>query len=370
MSILVYSGLRELIKRQFHDRDMATIDATANSIYSMIGEVMSDYRAKAIQIVGTLPVTGVAGTIYVMSKSEPNEKNRFIAYVFENGKYVQVGSSFFPEDFEHDAELSTTSHVTVENRAIHAELRNKYNVSSVIDNVVYNDEHSIHAKDTPTSAAIKRELDSRMGYEDGNRITDEMLWQLFRPEDTRLIYPEILLDCKSIGSYTRFYRLEGKDMLTGLRYKSGLSDMLNKDLNRHDYWTGIFTDLSSDRDIRIVFKINAPSAYSFYIGSGLYDGYNSPSEYEIYTNWSNSDIHMVFMFLDPIPIGLLKELMINFKAAPGFKLKISTYTSDTPTSITSDYWGQHLHGDFVPVQENIFYDDTYTDGIPFYGFNN
>ena len=373
MSILVYDGLRELIKREFTDRNMATTDNTVNAAISLIETAMKDYRSKALQLVGTeLPSTGVAGTIYLQSKSEPNEKNRFIAYVFENGKFVQVGSSFFPEDFEHDSELNINSKITVENKAIKTVMDSKYDLSKVINNVVYNDANSIHADDTPTSSAIKAALDAKLGYEDGSPISKEQLWQIFRPEYTRLIYPKILLDCKSAGSYTRFYRLEGKDMLTGLRYKSGLSGMPNSDnLNNHyGYWTGIFTDLSSDRDIRIVFKINAPSAYSFSIDSGLYDSYNLPSEYEIYTSWKNSDINMVFMCLDPIPIGLLKELMINFKADPGCKLKISTYTSDTPTSITSNYWGERLNGDFVPIQENVFYDDIYTDGIPFYGFNN
>lgn len=371
MSILVYDGLRELIKREFTDRNMATTDNTVNAAVSLITTVMEDYRSKSLQLVGTaLPSTGVAGTIYLQSKSEPNEKNRFIAYVFENGKFVQVGSSFFPEDFEYDSELNINSKITVENKAIKTVIDSKYDLSKVINNVVYNDANSVHADDTPTSSSIQAELDAKLGYEDGSPISKEQLWQIFRPELTRLIYPKILLDCKSAGSYTRFYRLEGKDMLTGLRYKSGLSGMPNVDLNRNVYWTGIFTDLSSDRDIRIIFKISAPSSYSFFIDSGLYDSYNLPSEYEIYTHWENSDINMVFMCLDPIPIGLLKKLMINFKAAPGCKLKISTYTSDTPTSITSDFWRQHLNGDFVPIQENVFYDNTYTDGIPFYGFNN
>lgn len=373
MSILVYDGLRELIKREFTDRNMATTDNTVNAAVSLITTVMEDYRSKALQLVGTtLPSTGVAGTIYLQSKSEPNEKNRFIAYVFENGKFVQVGSSFFPEDFEHDSELNINSQVTVENRTIKTAIDNKYDVSKVINNVIYNDPNSVHADDTPTSSAIQAALDTKLGYEDGSPISKAQLWQIFRPEYTRLIYPKILLDCKSAGSYTRFYRLEGKDMLTGLRYKSGLSGMPDKDLNDYSYWTGIFTDLSSDRDIRIVFKINAPRAYSFHIGYGLYDSYKYPSEYEIYTSWKNScDINMVFMCLDPIPIGMLKELMINFRADPGCKLKISTYISDTPTSITyDDFWEvHHLNGDFVPIQENVFYDNTYTEGIPFYGFN-
>lgn len=359
MSILVYDGLRELIKREFTDRNMATTDNTVNAAVSLITTVMEDYRSKALQLVGTaLPSTGVAGTIYLQSKSEPNEKNRFIAYVFENGKFVQVGSSFFPEDFEHDSELNINSKITVENRTIKTAVDSKYDANKVINNVIYNDPNSAHADDTPTSSAIQAVLDTKLGYEDGSPITEEQLWQIFRPEKARLVYPKILLTCKNYAGWAEFYRLEGKDMLTGLRYKSGLSGMINTNLNNYDYWTGIFTDLASDRDIRIKFKINAPNQYSFYINSSLYDSYNYPSEYRIYTNWYGSDINMGFIFLDPVPVGVLDNLIINFRAGTDYQLTIITELSDTGED-----------NSYTTIQNNVIYDNTYTEGIPFYGFN-
>lgn len=365
MSILVYSGLRELIKRQFHDRDMATIDATANSIYSMIGEVMSDYRAKAIQIVGTLPVTGVAGTIYVMSKSEPNEKNRFIAYVFENGKYVQVGSSFFPEDFEHDAALSTTSHVTVENRAIHAELQNKYNVANIIDNVVYNDEHGIHANDTPTSAAIQRDLAKYMGYEDGNRITDAMLWQLFRPEKARLVYPYIKLNMNLHSSNTSsdYIRLAGQDLFSTLKYKSGLENSVY--VRNNPIITLI--DSTSDKDIRVRLGGDSSSSYTTWY-AGFFDATKNPDEY---TMSSYAHLSLEFKFLDPITIGALEDLIINIKTRDGrttglgggsaYQRYILVTTKISDTGVDTEY---------TTIQDAVSYGKIYTDGIPFYGFNN
>ena len=361
MSILVYDGLRELIKREFTDRNMATTDNTVNAAVSLITTVMEDYRSKSLQLVGTaLPSTGVAGTIYLQSKSEPNEKNRFIAYVFENGKFVQVGSSFFPEDFEHDSELNVNSHITVENKAIKTAIDSKYDLSKVINNVVYNDANSVHADDTPTSSAIQAELDAKLGYEDGSPISKEQLWQIFRPELNRLVYPKILLTCKSTSSGAKFYRLEGKDMLTGLRYKSGFESMLNRDLNYlKSYCTGIFTDLSSDRSVRIDFKINAPNAYSFYTYPDLYDSYKYPSEYLIQTNWKYADINMGFVFLDPVPVGILDNLIINFKAESANQpLKITTELSDTGKG-----------NSYTTIQNNVIYDNTYTEGIPFYGFN-
>lgn len=356
MSILVYDGLRELIKREFTDRNMATTDNTVNAAVSLITTVMEDYRSKTLQLVGTtLPSTGVAGTIYLQSKSEPNEKNRFIAYVFENGKFVQVGSSFFPEDFEHDSELNINSKVTVENRAIKIAIDSKYDTNKVINNVVYNDANSVHADDTPTSSAIQAALDTKLGYEDGSPISKAQLWQIFRPELNRLVYPKISLTCKSYGGEAEFYRLEGKDMLTGLRYKSGLSRMINKNLNDYDYWTGIFTDLASDRNIRIMFKIIAPYQTYFYINAGLYDSYNYPSEYLISTR---SYIKMEFVFVDPVPVGILDNLIINFKAGTKYQLTIITELSDTGED-----------NSYTTIQNNVIYDNTYTEGIPFYGFN-
>ena len=188
MSILVYDGLRELIKREFIDRNMATTDATVDSATNLIRTVMEDYRGKALQLVGTtLPSTGVPGTIYLQSKSEPNEKNRFIAYAYEGGKFVQVGSSFFPEDFTPDSELNINSQVTVENRVLKSAIDDKFNLSGVINNVIPTEPNSVHAKDTPTSAAIQAELATKLGYEDGSPITQEQLWQIFRPELTRLV---------------------------------------------------------------------------------------------------------------------------------------------------------------------------------------
>jgi hypothetical protein len=337
---------------------MATIDATANSIYSMIGEVMSDYRAKAIQIVGTLPVTGVAGTIYVMSKSEPNEKNRFIAYVFENGKYVQVGSSFFPEDFEHDAALSTTSHVTVENRAIHAELQNKYNVANIIDNVVYNDEHGTHANDTPTSAAIQRDLAKYMGYEDGSRISDAMLWQIFRPELARLVYPYIKVRVGGRTAPGYIIRLANRDMLTNLKYKSGLTKM---NIGYYGKRTVTFYDVITGTDVRVNLSSPGNNAYTD-PGAAFYDSENYPNECVVQLNGTVAILE--FEFLDPVSIGMLDTLCINFKTKPGgsntISLEVTTKLSDTGET-----------GTYTTIQNNVEYDGhKYVDGIPFYGFSN
>ena len=357
MSILVYDGLRELIKRQIHDRNLATIDNTANSVYSMINEVMSDYRAKAIQIVSTLPVTGVAGTIYVMSKSEPNEKNRFIAYAFENGEYVQVGSSFFPEDFEHDSELSTTSTVTVENRAIKTEIDKKYNTSCVINNVVYNDVHSVHANDTPTSTAIKQELDTKLDWNDATRISDEMLAQLFRPDKVRLVYPYIAMNLPVRDYSMRAKRLEGCDMLTGMKYKSGLE---NASFGVPNYYTAIFTDTFSNRDIRIKLGFSTDIDHVGYpILKQLYDAEQYPAESNI-TNYNHSGHSNAidFRFLDPVSLLILDTLRINFKTTDSERpLIITTYISDTGEDNT-----------YTNIQDNKRYNYRYTDGIPFYGF--
>lgn len=359
MSILVYDGLRELIKREFTDRNMATTDNTVNAAVSLITTVMEDYRSKSLQLVGTaLPSTGVAGTIYLQSKSEPNEKNRFIAYVFENGKFVQVGSSFFPEDFEHDSELNVNSKITVENKAIKTAIDSKYDLSKVINNVVYNDANSVHVDDTPTSSAIQAELDAKLGYEDGSPISKEQLWQVFRPELNRLVYPWIKIDMQANGSYTDATRLEGKDMLTGIKYKSGLSTILFHHFG--STYTVTFFDTASNRDIRIQVSASAPSDRSntsFNVSNRMYDAERYPSAYIIY-GYGTAYVNLYFRFLDPVPVGILNNLIINFKAGATKHLKITTELSDTGED-----------NSYTTIQNNVIYDNTYTEGIPFYGFN-
>lgn len=356
MSILVYDGLRELIKREFTDRNMATTDNTVNAAVSLIKTVMDDYRSKALQLVGTaLPSTGVAGTIYLQSKSEPNEKNRFIAYVFENGKFVQVGSSFFPEDFEHDSELNINSKITVENRTIKTAVDSKYDLSKVINNVVYNDANSIHADDTPTSSAIQAALDAKLGYEDGSPISKAQLWQIFRPELARLVYPWIKIDKEISYSDIDIIRLAGKDMLTGIKYKSGLSTLTFY----NSYYTGTFFDTFSNRDIRI--QLICDGSYSYYTVSGdrLCDSERFPDEYRLNIPCRDYSTKLYFRFLDPVPVGILDNLIINFKAA----------TNKQPIIITTELSDTGEDNSYTTIQNKVIYDNTYTEGIPFYGFN-
>lgn len=358
MSILVYDGLRELIKREFTDRNMATTDNTVNAAVSLITTVMEDYRSKTLQLVGTtLPSTGVAGTIYLQSKSEPNEKNRFIAYVFENGKFVQVGSSFFPEDFEHDSELDINSKVTVENRTIKTAIDSKYDVNKVINNVVYNDPNSVHADDTPTSSAIQAVLDTKLGYEDGSPISKAQLWQIFRPELARLVYPWITLNTSALtSSYFDVTRLEGKDMLTGIKYKSGLGASIEFN-NWNDTYTGIFLDVVSNRTIRIRLGAIISNEASLNISDKMYDAEKYPSAYNINNNRIDY-LNLYFRFLDPVPVAVLDNLIINFKTGASTNFRITTELSDTGED-----------NSYTTIQNDVIYDNTYTEGIPFYGFN-
>lgn len=364
MSILVYDGLRELIKREFIDRNMATTDATVDSATNLIRTVMEDYRGKALQLVGTtLPSTGVPGTIYLQSKSEPNEKNRFIAYAFEGGKFVQVGSSFFPEDFAPDSELNINSQVTVENRVLKSAIDDKFNISGVISNVIPTEPNSVHAKDTPTSAAIQAELATKLGYEDGSRITQEQLWEIFRPELIRPVYPWIKIAIPvSVENYRHIAatRLGGQYLFTNLKYKSGQDDVYPAQYDPKTH-TRTFIDTTSGREINV--RITATEQFSYRIprvGEQFFGNDDYLNEY-VFESESSSipPWYLTFKFLDPIPVGLLNMFKINLKAhASGTALTISTKVSDTGEDNT-----------YTTIQDSVSYDTLYTDGIPFYGFD-
>ena len=371
MSILVYDGLRELIKREFIDRNMATTDATVDSATNLIRTVMEDYRGKALQLVGTtLPSTGVPGTIYLQSKSEPNEKNRFIAYAYEGGKFVQVGSSFFPEDFAPDSELNINSQVTVENRVLKSAIDDKFNISGVISNVIPTEPNSVHAKDTPTSAAIQAELATKLGYEDGSPITQEQLWQIFRPELTRPVYPHIkvVFNIGSEDNHNGIYRIANKPIISNLAYKSDAPFSFNLNGSAygnggHQYFTRKFVEKLSNREIRIQLHIYVGDLY----GAGgvnfeqLFDGENChPDAYGIYSGyWRHFDILFEFTFQDPVMIGSLPGMYINLKAKNSTSnLRITTELSDTGEANT-----------YTTIQNNVRYNTHYTDGIPFYGFD-
>ena len=360
MSILVYDGLRELIKREFIDRNMATTDATVDSATNLIRTVMEDYRGKALQLVGTtLPSTGVPGTIYLQSKSEPNEKNRFIAYAFEGGKFVQVGSSFFPEDFAPDSELNINSQVTVENRVLKSAIDDKFNLSGVINNVIPTEPNSVHAKDTPTSAAIQAELATKLGYEDGSRITQEQLWEIFRPELTRPVYPWISIGIPSAnlsgaagGGRIYATRLGGQYLFTNIKYKSGQD-------NVRDGRTAArtFIDTVSNRELRV--NISSSSIWNgyAYAGEQFFGNDDYLNEY-VFVSDGGYGWSLTFKFVDPISIGLLNMFKINLKAhISGTALTISTKVSDTGKDNT-----------YTTIQNSVRYDTSYTNGIPFYGF--
>lgn len=361
MSILVYDGLRELIKREFIDRNMATTDATVDSATNLIRTVMEDYRGKALQLVGTtLPSTGVPGTIYLQSKSEPNEKNRFIAYAYEGGKFVQVGSSFFPEDFAPDSELNINSQVTVENRVLKSAIDDKFNLSGVINNVIPTEPNSVHAKDTPTSAAIQAELATKLGYEDGSRITQEQLWEIFRPELTRPVYPwiSIGIPVANPSGYSwshRNYatRLGGQYLFTNIKYKSGQDNV------RYDRTAErTFIDIVSNREISV--RITATDQYNGapWVGEQFFGNDDYLNEY-VFADYGRWTWWLTFKFLDPISVGLLNMLKINLKAhISGTALTISTKVSDTGKDNT-----------YTTIQDSVSYDTLYTDGIPFYGFD-
>lgn len=365
MSILVYDGLRELIKREFIDRNMATTDETVDSATNLIRTAMEDYRSKALQLVGTtLPATGVPGTIYLQSKSEPNEKNRFIAYAYEGGKFVQVGSSFFPEDFAPDSELNINSQVTVENRVLKSAIDDKFNLSGVINNVIPTEPNSVHAKDTPTSAAIQAELATKLGYEDGSPITQAQLWQIFRPELTRLVYPWISICIPSVnvstnGVYYRICatRLGGQYLFTNIKYKAGQGSV-----STHAYLSKIhtrtFIDTISDREISVQITATAQYSGAPHAGEQLFGNDDYLNEY-VFESDGHYDWWLTFEFLDPIPVGLLNMLKINLKAhRRGTALTISTKVSDTGEANT-----------YTTIQNSVRYDTSYTEGIPFYGFN-
>lgn len=368
MSILVYDGLRELIKREFTDRNMATTDNTVNAAVSLIETSMKDYRSKALQLVGTeLPSTGVAGTIYLQSKSEPNEKNRFIAYVFENGKFVQVGSSFFPEDFEHDSELNINSKITVENKAIKTVMDSKYDLSKVINNVVYNDANSIHADDTPTSSAIKAALDAKLGYEDGSPISKVQLWQIFRPKKARLVYPYInVVPLGNGGGDGNFecIRLENKNLLSNLKYKSGLEN--NPRISGTYIVT--FIDLASEKDIRVRVDGNGGNYAQWY--DGFFNADVHPAEYRLSIIQRYGQASFEFKFLDPIPIGVLDDLIISLRTQDGVTGGYNSTVFSRYLKITTKISDSGVDTDYTTIQNEVIYNNNYTDGIPFYGFNN
>jgi hypothetical protein len=363
MGIFVYDGLRELIQREFINRNMATTGDTVNSIYNMISTTMADYHVKTVQLVSELPVTGAAGTIYLTSKSEPNEKNRFIAHVYENGKFVQVGSSFFPEDFEHDSQLSTSSRVTVENRAIANAIDSKYNASKVINNVVYNDANSVHADDTPTSTAIQTALAPKLDWNDTTKISQSDLWSIFRPEKNRLVYPYMYIRVPDVSrnyaSYSTMERLEGRDMFTGLVYKGNLTSLYFKSDGGSQYIV-YFLDKISNRNIRL--KLNCYSNnydHPITAPQAFFDAVTYPSAYTIGGHWAEVMFHITF--LDPVTVGMVENLSINFRVFNynNDKMYITTKLSDTGEENT-----------YTTIQDNVAYDYTYTDGIPFYGFKN
>ena len=240
----------------------------------------------------------------------------------------------------------------------------KFNISGVINNVIPTEPNSVHAKDTPTSAAIQAELATKLGYEDGSPITQEQLWQVFRPELTRPVYPWISIGIPTAnpsGSAggTRNYatRLGGQYLFTNIKYKSGQANVDTAPYGDKVH-TRTFIDTTSNREISV--RITATTQYggSPRVGEQFFGNDDYLNEY-VFTNYGSYTWWLTFEFLDPISVGLLNMLKINLKAhIAGTALTISTKVSDTGEANT-----------YTTIQNSVHYDTSYTDGIPFYGFD-
>lgn len=160
---------------------------------------------------------------------EDTSDNKFVTYVYENNKYVQVGSSIFDTSDLHleeitDQVLSLTSTKAISNKAFCDALRYKYSIANILATPV-NDYDNI-----VSSNGIKAAIDKLITWEDIDciPITEEEIRTLFSTYKPITLeqanYYRIVIRGKKSDGANYLTKIFDTETLTGLTLVSRSED--------------------------------------------------------------------------------------------------------------------------------------------------
>ena len=195
---------------------------------------------------------------------EDTSDNKFVTYVYENNKYVQVGSSIFDTSDLHleditDQVLSLTSTNAISNKAFCDALRYKYDIANILatpaegyDNIV-------------SSTGIKSAIDRLVTWEDIDciPITEEEIHDLFTTYKPIMLeqanYYRIVIRGKKSDGANYLTKIFDTETLTGLTFMSRSEDgpSMSEKLSFVEDDTGRYIPVT----ITCANKYNSPSQF-------------------------------------------------------------------------------------------------------------
>ena len=152
---------------QYFLSKLSYVSKESGILNSIITSYLNDFKRDVVQIVSELPNPGETGVLYLV----PQGNNHFIEYYYNNGSYIQVGSSVF--DVSVDSQLSNASENTLQNKVISSALDLKLDSSQLV-NALNNT-----SSETPQSQVLYDAFGNKIDSDDFLSITNSDIGSLF-----------------------------------------------------------------------------------------------------------------------------------------------------------------------------------------------
>ena len=306
------------------------------------------HSAIVAQVVGKVCNTRVTYvTPATVPSAEDTSDNKFVAYTYKNGKYVQVSSSLFDTSDLHleditDQVLSLTSTNPISNKAVCDGLRYKYDIANILATPVAGYDNLV------SSSGIKAALDRLVTWDDIEciPITGEEIHTLFATyKPIPLIaanYYRIVIRGKKVEGANYLVKIFETETLTGLTFVSRSADgpSMSETLSFTEDDTGKYIPVT----VTCANKYNSP--VQFWPGN-LFDE-SSDGYYRADT--SDADMVLTIDIKRKLAMSTLRKLTFTCLAGRPYQTTIPPVEK-----LTVSVYGSIGGVDYPTFRENIVY---------------
>ena len=305
------------------------------------------HSAIVAQVVGKIGNTRVTYVTPTVPSAEDTSDNKFVAYTYKNGKYVQVSSSIFDTSDLHleeitDQVLDLTSTNPISNKAVCDGLRYKYDIANILATPVAGYDNIV------SSSGIKAALDRLVTWDDIEciPITGEEIHTLFATyKPIPLIaanYYRIVIRGKKVEGANYLAKIFETETLTGLTFVSRSADgpSMSETLSFTEDDTGKYIPVT----VTCANKYNSPS--QFWPGN-LFDE-SSDGYYRADT--SDADMVLTIDIKRKLAMSTLRKLTFTCLAGRPYQTTIPPVEK-----LTISVYGSIGGVDYPTFRENVVY---------------
>lgn len=284
---------------------------------------------------------------FTVPSAEDTLDNKFVAYTYKNGKYVQVSSSIFDTADLHleditDQVLNLTSTNIISNKAVCDGLRYKYDIANILATPVAGYDNLVSSK------GIKAALDRLVTWDDIEciPITNEEIRTLFATyKPIPLIaanYYRIVIRGKKVEGANYLAKIFETETLTGLTFVSRSADgpSMSETLSFTEDDTGKYIPVT----VTCANKYNSPS--QFWPGN-LFDE-SSDGYYRADT--SDADMVLTIDIKRKLAMSTLRKLTFTCLAGRPYQTTIPPVEK-----LTVSVYGSIGGIDYPTFRENVVY---------------